>query len=144
MKHILLASLCLMLPTTCGCQLNENPESSSLSPDHIVEAAHATYAAHVSAMNGRTPDPTNEISSKYWANGINALEPIKVYTHRVNIVVVQRISDGVEEGKYICIPVSSYLPITGEDGFVLTPEPMSGNNYTLGNGVFDFIRTISK
>ncbi len=144
MKHVLLAGLCLMLTAVCGCQLNKAPESSSLSPDHIVEAAHATYAAYVRAMKGKTPGLTNEIDSKYWANGIKALKPIKVYIHRVNIVVVQRISDGAEEGKYICIPVSSYLPMTGEDGFVFTPAPMSGNNYNLGNGIFDFKRTARK
>ena len=80
----------------------------------------------------------------YWADGIKALNPIKVYTHRINLVVVQRIGDGIEEGKYIYIPISSYLPKTGDDGFTFSPEPMNGNIYTLGNGVFDFKRTRSK
>jgi len=144
MKHVLLAGLCLMLPAACGCQWNKDSESSSLSPDYIVEAAHATYAAYVRAIQGGTRDPTNEIDSKYWADGIKALKPIKVYMHMINIVVVQSISDGVEEGKYIHIPVSSYLPMTGDDGFVFTPEPLSSSSYNLGNGVFDFKRTISK
>jgi len=144
MKNVLLTGLCLMLLAACGCQSNEGPKSPSLFTDDLVGDAEATYAARVRATKGGTKDPTNEIYPTYWADGIKALNPIKVYTHRVNIVVVQRISDGVEEGKYIYIPISSYLPMTGDDGFVFSPEPRSGNTYTLGNGVFDFKRTRSK
>lgn len=143
MKQVLLAGLCLMLLAACGCQSNEVPESSSLSPDDLVEAASATRRARRDATRGGTRDPTNELYPTYWADGIKALNPIKVYTHRVNIVVVQRISNGTEQGKYICIPISSYMPMTGDDGFVFSPEPLSGKTYTLGNGVFDFKRTTS-
>jgi hypothetical protein len=144
MKHVLLAGLCLMLLAACGCQSNEDPESSSLFSDDLVGAAHATYVTRLRAVKGGIPDPTNEIYSTYWADGIKALNPIKVYKHRTNIVVVQRISEGIEEGKYICIPISSYLPMTGDDGFVFSPEPLNGNTYTLGNGVFDFKRSTNK
>ena len=143
MKQVLLAGLCLLL-AACGCQSNEEPESSSLSPDDLKAAAYATYLNRRNATRGGTPDPTNEFYPTYWADGIKALNPIKVYKHRTNIVVVQRIIDGTEEGKYICLPISSYLPMTGDDGFVFSPEPLSGNRYTLGNGVFDFKRTRSK
>jgi hypothetical protein len=143
MKRILLTGLCLMLPAAYGCQSNEVPESSVQSCDDLVEAAHATYVTQLRALKGGTPDPTNEIHSRYWADGIKALNPIKVYKHRINIVVVQRIRDGIEEGKYIYIPISSYLPMTGDDGFVFSPDPVSDNTYTLGNGVFDFKRTTS-
>ena len=145
MKQVLLAGLCLMLLAACGCQSNEVPESPSLSPDDLVEAASATRRARRDATRGGTRDPTNELYPTYWADGIKALNPIKVYAHRTNIVVVQRISsDGTEEGKYICIPISSYLPMTGDDGFVFSPEPLNGNTYTLHNkGVFDFKRTPS-
>jgi hypothetical protein len=141
MKQVLLAGLCLMLLAGCGCQSNEALESASSSPDDLVEAAEATYVARRNATRGGTPDPTNEFYPTYWADGIKALNPIKVYKHRTNIVVVQRITDGTEEGKYICLPISSYLPMTGDDGFVFSPEPLSGNTYTLGSGVFDFKRT---
>ncbi len=146
MKRVLLAGLCLMLLAACGCQSNEEPESPSLSPDNadLVEAAYATYLARRDATRGGTPDPTNEFYPTYWADGIKALNPIKVYKHMINVVVVQRISDGIEEGKYIVIPISSYLPVTGDDGFVFSPEPLNGNTYSLGTGVFDFKRTISK
>ena len=144
MKHVLLADLCLMLLAACGCQSNEGPKSPSLFPDDITGDAQATYAAYVQAINAGTETLTTEIPSTYWADRIKALNPIKVYTHRINIVVVQRISDGTEEGKYIYIPISSYLPQTGDDGFTFSPDPKSGDIYTLGNGVFDFKRTRSK
>jgi len=120
------------------------PETSLFSREDLVEAAYATYLARRDATRGGTKDPTNEIYSTYWADGIKALNPVKVYTHRINIVVVQCISNETEEGKYIVIPISSYLPMTGDDGFVFSPEPLNGNTYTLGNGVFDFKRTRSK
>lgn len=143
MKRVLLAGLCLTLLAGCGCQSNEAPESSSLSRDDLVEAANATYSARRDATKGGTKDPTNEIYSTYWADGIKALNPVKVYTHRINMVVVQRISNGTEEGKYIVIPISSYMPMTGDDGFVLSPEPLNDNTYTM-SWVFDFKRTRSK
>jgi hypothetical protein len=145
MKHVLLAGLCLMLPAACGCQSKEVAESSSLSPEELVKAAEATYVARRNATRGGTRDPTNEYYPVYWADGIKALNPIRVYKHRTNIVVVQRITDGTEQGKYICLPISSYMPMTGDDGFVFSPEPLSGNRYTLPNkGVFDFKRTRTK
>ena len=144
MKHILLAGLCLMLLAGYGCQSNTGPDSPSLLADDVAGDAHATYAAHVRAINAGTEKASAEIPAAYWADRIRALNPIKVYTHRVNIVVVQRDSDGTEEGKYIYIPVSSYLPHTGDDDFVFSPNPRSGDTYTLGDGVFDFKRTRNK
>jgi hypothetical protein len=144
MKHILLAGLSVMLLAAYGCESNTGPKWPSLLPDDITGDAHATYAAHVRAINAGTEKSSAEIPPAYWADRIRALNPIKVYTHRVNIVVVQRVSDGTEEGKYIYIPVSSYLPQTGDDGFVFSPNPRSGDTYTLGDGVFDFKRTRNK
>ena len=69
----------------------------------------------------------------YWPDRIKALNPIKVYTHRVNVVVVQRLSDGTEEGKYIYIPISSYLPRSGDDAFTFAR--------TETNGVYDYRRS---
>jgi hypothetical protein len=140
MKHVPLAGLCLMLLGACGCQSNEIPRSR----DDLMGDAHATYAARARAVNAGTETLTTEIPSTYWADRIKALNPIKVYTHRANMVVVERISNGTEEGKYICIPISSYLPETGDDGFAFSPDPKSGDTHTLGNGVFDFKRTRSK
>jgi hypothetical protein len=159
MKRVLFGGLCLVLLGLCGCGSGERGESSSLVAgeyssvytdeflslfsDDLVGAAHATYVARLRATRGGTPDPTNEYYPRYWAPRIRELKPIKVYKHRINIVVVQRIEDGVEYGKYIHIPISSYLPMTGVDGFTYSPEPLDGKTYTLhNNGVFDYTRTI--
>ena len=144
MKHILCAGLSVILLAAGGCESDTGPQSASLFPNDIAGDAHATYVAHVRAINAGTETSSAEIPPACWADGIKALDPIKVYTHRVNIVVVQRAGDGTEEGKYIYVPVSSYLPETGDDGFVFSPNPRTGDTYTLGDGVFDFKRTRSK
>lgn len=127
-----------------SCQRKPAVETTSLSRSDLVEAAYRTYANRVRTVNmGENPFPP-EIPEQYWAEGIRELKPIKVYKHRVNIVVVQKVRDNVEEGKYICIPVSSYLPMNGVDGFTYQPNPWKGNKYYLGDGVFDYRRTINK
>lgn len=80
-----------------------------------------------------------EIPAAYWQPDIKRLQPVKVYSHRVNLVVVQSLRDGVEQGKYINLPVSSWLPVSHwfsnktHDGFVFRPA--------LGAGVYHFTRT---
>lgn len=145
MRHAILFIINLVVFfVVSSCQRKPAVETTSLSRSDLVEAAHQTYANRVRAVNmGETPFPP-EISEQYWAEGIRELKPIKVYKHRVNIVVVQKVRDNVEEGKYICIPVSSYLPMNGVDGFTYQPNPWKGNKYYLGDGVFDYRRTINK
>ena len=133
-----------MLSVVCGCREKPKAASQSLFPDDLKGDANRTYVAYVRATKAGTARAGSEIPPAYWADRIKALHPIKVYIHRANIVVVQGTSGGREEGKYIHIPFSSYLPQTGDDGFVFSPNPSGGKTYTLGNGVFDFKRTTSK
>ncbi len=107
------------------CQSSTNQPSPSLFPDDITGDAHAICA--------KADKSSGEIPSVYWPDRIKALNPIKVYTHRVNVVVVQRLSDGTEEGKYIYIPISSYLPRSGDDAFTFAR--------TETNGVYDYRRS---
>lgn len=81
-----------------------------------------------------------EIPRRHWSHAICELNPIRVYRHRVNIVVVQKKENGVERGFYIYIPVSSYLPEDGLDGFKLNPSPLKDGVYRLGTGVFKYER----
>jgi hypothetical protein len=159
-KRVLVGSLCLAMFVGCDhrpdavpkSQLPRSPEAATM-PGKSSEAlrqllpqgspilqadAWATQVAYVRAINAGTEKRGEEIPPACWADGIKALHPIKVYFHRVNIVVVQRISDGTEEGKYIYIPVSSYLPRSGDDGFTFTPDPTDGHT------VFDFKRMLSR
>lgn len=145
MRHAILFIINLVVFfAVSSCQTKPAVETTSLSRSDLVEAAYQTYANRVRAVNmGENPFPP-EIPEQYWAEGIRELKPIKVYKHRVNIVVVQKVRDNVEEGKYICIPVSSYLPMNGVDGFTYQPNPWKSNKYYLGDGIFDYRRTINK
>lgn len=93
------------------------------------------YGAYVRA-NAGTEKWSDEIPPTYWADRIKALHPLRVYTHRANIVVVQKIVGDIEEGKYITIIISSYIPQTGDDGFEFIPNPRTE--------VYDFKRIRSK
>ena len=122
-----------------ACQ-TQHP-SREIGSGGVVRAAEVTYAAYGRAIRAQKEQPSTEIPERYWADGIKALKPIRVYEHRVNVVVVQRESKNLEEGKYIYIPVSSYLPMSGDDGFTFEPNPKTGNIYDLGTGVFNYKRT---
>ena len=134
----LVLNLVLMLGLS-GCQTKSGVEKNA----PLVDAAYETYARHVRAMRGSgAENSTPDIPRQCWAEGIKKLKPIKVYKHRINIVVVQKVRDNVEEGKYISNLVSSFLPKDGVDGFTLRPNPIKGNRYHLGDGIFDYQRTI--
>lgn len=151
MKRFILTIGLMML---CGCsggadRVANPPTSNSTQPvmasdaGALQQAASQTYAKYMHASaSAAKPQLADEIPQEYWADPIKALKPIRVYKHRVNIVVVQRVKDEVEEGKYIYIPISSYLPEDGVDGFRLTPNPLQGNTYRLGTGVFDYRRRL--
>jgi len=133
----LVLNLVLMLGLS-GCQTKSAGEKTA----PLADAAYETYARYVRAIHAGEEIATPQIPKQYWAQGIKELKPIKVYTHRVNIVVTQKLRDNVEEGKYIYIPISSYLPMDGIDGFTFQPNPKKGNQYHLGDGILDYQRTI--
>jgi len=97
-------------------------------------AAVQTFTNYYGAIKaGKEVDnAAGEIPSKYWTEPIKALMPLRVYIHRANVVVVQKITGNVEEGKYIYIPLSSYIPEPGVDGFIF-----STNGNTYGNWYWD-------
>ena len=90
-------------------------------PDTLPGAAHLTYAAHCQARIAGHADapPSRGIPALYWAEEIRELKPVRVYTHRVNLVVVQRLEGNREHGLYIQVGASSYIPGLGPaiDGF---------------------------
>lgn len=82
----------------------------------LVQDALQTQVRHVKA--GRTL--AGDIPANLWGEAITRLKPIRVYLHRVNVVAVLKADAGREEGLYIYIPISSYLPRNGDDGFAFT------------------------
>jgi len=116
-----------------GCQKKPGGGDAGPLPDNLAEAALETYIRYIKAVNSGAQKPSVEISRQYWTDEIKRLNPIRVYKHRSNIVVVQRASANMEEGLYISIIVSSYAPRSGDDGFTFTE---------IGDGVYDFKRAI--
>ena len=113
-RCIALATALLLTFPLAAAQTRYPSAEATLFPDNLSGAAHQTYANFIHAYNtGKEkawPEEAEvEIPSKYWTDPIKALKPLKVYIHRINIVVVQRIENGIEKGKYIYIPVSSYV-----------------------------------
>ncbi len=106
----------------------------------IQRNAWKTISAYDTAALAHREKFNPEIPPAYWDPGIQRLHPIKVYTHRANLVVVQRMSEGNEKGKYIYLPVSSFRPVSAwfshkhaVDGFVFRPG--------FGWGTYNFTRT---
>jgi len=129
--------LCYMLS---AAQTIDPSSLGAFSSNELVRAALATYA---NFRRGAEPETADGIPSKYCDDPIKSLKPAKVYTHGFNIVVVLRVHNNVEEGKYIYNLISSSLPQDGVDGFKFTPNPQQGNTYYL-HEVLDFKRSTSK
>lgn len=128
-----------MLIGLCSCQKPESNNADAPEATRLVVAGTATHAAYIRSLSpGQTA--SQDIPTEFWAKEITVLHPIRVYTHRVNLVVVQRESDAVEEGTYICLLISSYLPTSGDDGFTFQPNPRDGSVYDLHQGVFAYTR----
>jgi len=127
-----------LLVVLCSC-MQRPADPGSLFSKGRQRDAWRTISAYDQALLAGTEKTRTEIPSSYWEPSIQRLHPVKVYTHRVNLVVVQRVHDGKEYGKYIHLPVSSFQPVCSwpfshpVDGFVFYPA--------WGTGVYSFTRT---
>ena len=61
-----------------------------------------------------------ELPKEFWPQVIQELEPIKVYSHRVNRVIALDRDEGAETGYYVYIAISSYYP-TDDEEWTFTP-----------------------
>ena len=122
--------------------LSENKKRSSFK-SKLSKSALKTLFNYILKKRKEKVVLANGIPADCWDSEIKKLNPIRVYQHRVNIVVVQKILKGKECGKYIYLPLSSYLPISGDDGFEFTPNPLKNNVYTIKSGVLNFTRKTS-
>lgn len=107
----------------CGC-MQGIADPGSTYRKGVQREAWRTQEAYDDALLKHRERNRVEIPPVYWAPEIARLQPVKVYTHRVNLVVVQRVQDGVEHGLYVYLPTSrlhpkeSWIPRSGVDGFV--------------------------
>jgi hypothetical protein len=99
------------------------------SPD-LFQAAQTTYLQYITAVNNGSETSQTDIPQKYWAPRISAQSPVRVYVHRSNVVVVTTETPTQESGLYITLPLSSYLPSSGDDNFNFTPTDPSVYRYT--------------
>ena len=131
----LIAAVCFFgcLLAVFGCQKKPGSEDTGPIPKNLATAALQTHAQYIKAVNSGDQERSEEIPKKYWTDEIKRLNPIKVYMHRSNFVVVQKTSANRQEGLYISMMISSYAPRSRDDGFTFTD---------LGNSVYRFERVI--
>ncbi len=101
-----------------------------IGPVNLTSDATWTLRRIVKA-NKEAPDV---IPAEFWGRPIRKLNPVRVYNHLFNLVVVLKDLGTVEEGLYIQTMQSSYTP-TDDDGFTLD---------RLEQGVYAFRRTQTK
>ena len=118
MKHsdILLISMLLISVALASCGSSEQPVVS-LHDSPLQQAATETSFAYLTAVRDGLESQSAEIPQKFWSEELRSLNPIRVYTHRVNVVIVQEENAEMEKGRYVYISISSYLPRDGDDGF---------------------------
>jgi hypothetical protein len=116
-----------------GCQKKPGGKDTGPIPDNLAVSALKTHARYIEAVNSGQQQRSEEISEKYWTDEIKRLNPIKVYLHGTNIVVVQKTSANKQEGLYIILMISSYIPRSGDDGFTFED---------LENSVYRFERIV--
>ena len=74
----------------------------------LVAAANKTFQQHVKGQ--RKKEAPDDIDKAHWGNAIAKLKPIRVRDDSVNIAIVLAEKDGGEEGLYVSLPISSYMP----------------------------------
>ena len=112
----------------------ENPIEIETLVSQIGTVALSQAGGETSRKYAQTiKTPGKNIHSKFWAEEIQRLIPVRVYNHRGNIAVVLRESSHLEEGVYIYILICSYFPRSGDDGFTFT---------NLGDSVFKYTRDL--
>lgn len=109
--------MCGFLIAVAACRRPAVEEQPGIFGEGLAGAAWKTHRDYIRDLNKEKKEFSEKIPERYWADEIKALNPVEVYIHRVNIVVVEKVSGGVEHGRYIYIPISSYMPMSGDDGF---------------------------
>lgn len=136
MTAVVMGALLVFLSS---CMQEQHADPGSSFHEGRQRDAWRTLAAYDAAVLKHRERLQREIPPACWDVGIQRLNPLKVYTHRGNLVVVQRVNAGTEHGKYIDLPVAPFHPKSAwfshkhaVDGFVFRPAS--------GAGVFNYAR----
>ena len=137
MTAVVMGALLVLLSS---CMQEQHADPGSSFHKGLQRDAWRTMATYDEAVLKHRQRFQREIPSTYWDPGIQHLHPLKVYTHRGNLVVAQRVNGETEHGKYIDLPVAPFHPKSAwfshkhaVDGFVFLPA--------FGKGVFNYART---
>ncbi len=131
MRALLLMSLCFLVASVAGgtAQDRKFPTLGKSEREAIVAAANQAIRTYLKG------DPKlrrgDEISEESWGEAILRLKPVRVRNDRVNVAIVLRDEDGVEEGLYVSIPISSYAPMVG-DRFAVLEKLSETDDRTFG------------
>jgi len=119
LKRFLAAVFLASLGLASGCQTSPPFERAvrAIGAETLVMAAWRTHAHYI---RDHRDAPGESVPASYWEEPLRQLKPLRVYLHRVNVVVVLRENRQGEEGLYLCIPISSYAPMESQDGFTWT------------------------
>ena len=110
------------------------PTAESGAPKRIVpELDLAAREAIVKTAFQLLNSPrTNEgFDAASWGEPISALKPIRVRNDLMNVAIVLSEKDGVEEGLYVSIPISSYAAQVG-DRFALMEQLSNDEDQSFG------------
>ena len=139
LRRMTVVSMGALIVFLCSCMQGPADPGSTFHQG-LQRDAWRTLSAYNTALLAHRERVRTDVPPAYWDQGIQQLQPVKVYTHRGNLVVVQSVTDGAEHGKYIDLPVSSFHPVSAwfshkhaVDGFVFRPA--------VGTGVFNYTRT---
>jgi hypothetical protein len=113
-----------IIVVTAGCL---TPAADDVPPKKIVpELNQAQREAIVADANQalrkyeRKKDAPDDIDAGSWGEAIAKLKPIRVRNDRVNVAIVLSEKDGIEEGLYVSIPISSYAAQVGDRFALIT------------------------
>lgn len=135
------AFMMALLVFLSSCMQEQHADPGSTFHKGLQRDAWRTLASYDDALLKHRETFRREVPAAYWDPGIQKLQPLKVYTHRGNLVVVQCATAETEHGKYIGLPVAPFHPKAAwfsrkhaVDGFVFRPAA--------GTGVFNYARTL--
>ncbi|HEX8373298.1 MAG TPA: hypothetical protein VF585_10990 [Chthoniobacterales bacterium] len=124
---LLLCIFALCLTFTSAAETNKKRPAPALS----TEMVDASYELHRAAVRRGLGDQ-HLIPHEDWPPEIRRLKPVVVYSDRANLAIVLSRTETKESGLYVFLPVSSYIPTTG-NGWQFETQP---------NGIYRFTRTI--
>ncbi len=120
----------------CGCHARQETGPVASGPSAATASVRTADLRPVAGMP--------HVIQRY-SDFTNALQPLRVYSHNGNTVLVLSDARGQESGQYLLSAFASYLPFDGQDGFRfrgrLIPTYVEGGPDTRLALVLDYARS---